>query len=107
ASQLRRLLAAAGDAPLPDEGDGADAERRRLVGPGGLLWSRHHLPPAREAAPGERHLPIYRALEKHDQANRNFLVIGPWRHGGWSGGPGQKLGAIDFGSPTGEYYRAK
>src|SRR5215831_5502234 len=50
---------------------------------------------------------IYRALEKHDQANRNFLVVGPWRHGGWSGGPGQTLGAIDFGSATGEYYRAK
>ena len=50
---------------------------------------------------------IYRELEKHDSANRNFLVVGPWRHGGWSGGPGQKLGKIDFGSPTGEYYRQK
>jgi hypothetical protein len=50
---------------------------------------------------------IYRNLEKHDQGNRNFLVVGPWRHGGWSAGPGQKLGNIDFGSPTGEYYRSK
>jgi putative CocE/NonD family hydrolase len=50
---------------------------------------------------------IYRELEKHDAANRNFLVVGPWRHGGWSGGPGQTLGKIDFGSPTGEYYRQK
>ncbi len=50
---------------------------------------------------------IYRELEKHDAASRNFLVVGPWRHGGWSGGPGQKLGKIDFGSPTGEYYRQK
>src|SRR6186713_182961 len=50
---------------------------------------------------------IYRALERHDQRNRNFLVVGPWNHGGWSGGPGQTLGNIDFGSPTGEYYRAK
>ena len=48
---------------------------------------------------------IYRELEKHDQNNQNFLVVGPWRHGGWDGGPGQKLGKIDFGSPTGEYYR--
>lgn len=48
---------------------------------------------------------IYRELEKHDRANRNFLVVGPWRHGGWSAGPGQKLGNIDFGSPTGEFYR--
>ena len=48
---------------------------------------------------------IYRELEKHDSANQNYLVVGPWRHGGWSGGPGQKLGKIDFGSPTGEYFR--
>ena len=48
---------------------------------------------------------IYRELEKHDDKARNFLVVGPWRHGGWAGGPGQKLGKIDFGSPTGEYYR--
>ncbi len=52
-------------------------------------------------------LTIYRELEKHDKANQNFLVVGPWRHGGWSGGPAQKLGRIDFGSPTGEYYRQK
>ena len=50
---------------------------------------------------------IYEELEKHDSANRNFLVVGPWNHGGWSGGPAQKLGKIDFGSPTGEYFREK
>ncbi|MEO8636724.1 MAG: CocE/NonD family hydrolase [Gemmatimonadales bacterium] len=50
---------------------------------------------------------IYRELEKHDTRNQNFLVVGPWRHGGWSFGKGQKLGKIDFGSPTGEYYRAQ
>ncbi len=50
---------------------------------------------------------IYRELEKHDAKNQNYLVVGPWRHGGWGGGPGQKLGKIDFGSPTGEYYRQK
>jgi len=50
---------------------------------------------------------IYRELEKHDTGSRNFLVVGPWRHGGWAGGPGQKLGKIDFGSPTGEYFRAQ
>ncbi|MDB4889122.1 MAG: X-Pro dipeptidyl-peptidase [Gemmatimonadetes bacterium] len=50
---------------------------------------------------------IYRELEKHDAKNQNFMVVGPWRHGGWAGGPGQTLGKIDFGSPTGEYYRQK
>ncbi|MEO8337271.1 MAG: CocE/NonD family hydrolase, partial [bacterium] len=50
---------------------------------------------------------IYRELEKHDAKNQNFMVVGPWRHGGWGSGPAQKLGKIDFGSPTGEYYRQK
>ena len=50
---------------------------------------------------------IYRELEKHDNKSNNFLVVGPWNHGGWSRGSGQKLGAIDFGSATGEYYRAQ
>ncbi len=50
---------------------------------------------------------IYRELEKHDRSAQNSLVVGPWWHGGWSNGAGQKIGAIDFGSATGEYYRQK
>ncbi len=50
---------------------------------------------------------IYRELEKHDAHRRNSLVVGPWRHGGWRGGTGQKLGKIDFGSATGEYFRSQ
>ena len=48
---------------------------------------------------------IYELLERHDAAKQNFLVIGPWNHGGWSRGDGNKLGRIDFGSPTAAYYR--
>jgi len=48
---------------------------------------------------------IYELLERHDSANKNFLVVGPWNHGGWSGGDGQKLGRIDFGSATAAHYR--
>jgi putative CocE/NonD family hydrolase len=48
---------------------------------------------------------IYELLERHDTANKNSLVIGPWNHGGWSRGDGQKLGRIDFGSATAAYYR--
>ncbi len=43
---------------------------------------------------------IYELLERHDTANQNFLVVGPWNHGGWSRGEGRKLGRIDFGSAT-------
>ncbi len=48
---------------------------------------------------------IYELLEKHDTNSQNFLVVGPWNHGGWSRSDGRKLGRIDFGSPTAEYYR--
>lgn len=48
---------------------------------------------------------IYELLERHDSSNKNFLVVGPWNHGGWSRGDGQKLGRIEFGSATAAYYR--
>jgi uncharacterized protein len=48
---------------------------------------------------------IYQRLERFDNANKNFLVVGPWNHGGWNAREGQKLGNIDFGSPTSKYFR--
>jgi uncharacterized protein len=51
-------------------------------------------------------LATYEALEKHDQKNQNFVVLGPWNHGGW-GGPGRNLGDVNFGSETGQYYRSE
>ncbi|HTH36767.1 MAG TPA: CocE/NonD family hydrolase, partial [Pyrinomonadaceae bacterium] len=48
---------------------------------------------------------IYELLERHDSANKNFLVVGPWNHGGWSNGEGRKLGRLDFGSATSQHYR--
>ncbi len=52
-------------------------------------------------------LRIYDRLEKHDKKNQNFLVVGPWNHGGWANGPGDKLGRISFDSATGKYFREK
>lgn len=46
---------------------------------------------------------VYRALVKADR-NHIHLAIGPWYHGGWSGGKGDRLAAIGFGSNTGEWY---
>ncbi|RKY83805.1 X-Pro dipeptidyl-peptidase [candidate division KSB1 bacterium] len=48
---------------------------------------------------------IYETLEKYDTDNKNYLVVGPWRHGGWARSSGKKLGKIDFGSNTGVYFR--
>ncbi|HWI17959.1 MAG TPA: CocE/NonD family hydrolase [Vicinamibacterales bacterium] len=50
---------------------------------------------------------IYNALERHDTQGINYLVVGPWRHGGWANGTGDSLGAIPFGSNTSEYFREK
>ncbi len=47
----------------------------------------------------------YERLEKLDKKNLNFIVAGPWNHGGWGHGPGQSLGEIPFGSDTGVYFR--
>ncbi len=48
---------------------------------------------------------IYETLEPHDSLHLNYLVVGPWNHGGWRGPSGQKLGNIDFGSATARYFR--
>jgi len=52
-------------------------------------------------------LRIYNALERFDTQGLNYLVVGPWRHGGWANGAGDSLGAIPFGSNTSEYFREK
>ncbi len=48
---------------------------------------------------------IYDVLEQSDTAGVNFLVVGPWRHGGWARSDGSTLGPVQFGSNTSEYYR--
>ena len=48
----------------------------------------------------------YNTLEKNDRHNQNFIVMGPWNHGGWGGGDGKSLGNIKFGDQaTGVYFR--
>jgi uncharacterized protein len=34
-----------------------------------------------------------------------MLVMGPWAHGGWSGGDGDRLGDVNFFAKTAEFYR--
>jgi len=47
----------------------------------------------------------FHGLEKNSPGNRTHLVLGPWVHGGWASLPGDTLGAISFGSRTGDYFR--
>jgi uncharacterized protein len=51
----------------------------------------------------------YAALEPHNQpsdpAHRVYMVLGPWRHGGWSQTT-RHLGAVNFGEAVGDEFRA-
>ncbi|MGB7848888.1 MAG: CocE/NonD family hydrolase [Candidatus Acidiferrum sp.] len=49
----------------------------------------------------------YEVLEKTDSRHLNYVVVGPWNHGGWARGTGESLGKIPFGSNTAEYFRQK
>ncbi len=49
----------------------------------------------------------YQRLETLDKKNINYLVAGPWNHGGWGDGAGKSLGEIPFGSDTALYFRQK
>jgi uncharacterized protein len=50
---------------------------------------------------------IYEDLEIHDTDHKNYLVIGPWSHGGMAYSRGTKLSVVDFGSDTSAYFRQK
>ena len=52
-------------------------------------------------------LRIYRAIERQSPSASNRLVMGPWAHGGWSRGDGDKLGALAFGAKTGAEFRER
>jgi uncharacterized protein len=47
----------------------------------------------------------YEALEKKDTKHLNYLVVGPWNHGGWSRSEGRKLGNVNFDTATSRTYR--
>jgi putative CocE/NonD family hydrolase len=48
---------------------------------------------------------IYANQEKGDDRNLNYLVVGPWNHGGWRG-EGGSYGPYQLGGPTGNWFRA-
>jgi putative CocE/NonD family hydrolase len=52
-------------------------------------------------------LKIYETWEKQDLGHFSTIVIGPWNHGGWSAGVGDRLGPIKFGAPTAWQFREK
>ncbi|MEA1898483.1 MAG: CocE/NonD family hydrolase, partial [Bacteroidota bacterium] len=54
-------------------------------------------------------LNIYKKIETSSPGAQNFLVMGPWRHGGWTRGNGESLGNVKFSSSPSPsvFYREK
>ncbi len=50
---------------------------------------------------------IFAASETPESRQFNYVVEGPWNHGGWFSGSGRRLKNLDFTSNTGEYFRQK
>jgi putative CocE/NonD family hydrolase len=50
-------------------------------------------------------LNTYRAVEAQNPGIFNVLVMGPWRHGGWSRTDGDRLGDVHFGAKTSLWFR--
>jgi hypothetical protein len=46
-------------------------------------------------------------IQKNTPPEVEMLVMGPWNHGGFSRGDGDRLGNVNFGSKTAAYYREK
>jgi putative CocE/NonD family hydrolase len=49
----------------------------------------------------------YKTLVKENPTTPIYFTMGPWVHGGWYRGNGDHLGDVDFGAPTGPFYREK
>jgi putative CocE/NonD family hydrolase len=52
-------------------------------------------------------LHIYHAVERQSPGAYNTLVVGPWAHGQWHGGDGERLGHVEFQQKTAAFYRQK
>jgi putative CocE/NonD family hydrolase len=52
-------------------------------------------------------LRVYHAVEEFNPGAVNLLVMGPWSHGGWARTDGERLGNINFGVKTGEFFRER
>ena len=52
-------------------------------------------------------LSVYRHIERQSPRTSNRLVMGPWTHGGWSRGDGDRIGPLAFEAKTAADYRER
>src|SRR5699024_2353020 len=51
-------------------------------------------------------LATYKTIEKHNPKAKNTIVMGPWRHGAWSGfAKHQKVGDLYYGDNIDHFYK--
>jgi putative CocE/NonD family hydrolase len=50
-------------------------------------------------------LETYKNVERQSPGATNMLVMGPWVHGGWASGDGDRLGDLRFGAKTARFYQ--
>jgi uncharacterized protein len=48
---------------------------------------------------------IYSSTEEKNPSIDNYIVMGPWAHGGWSRGNGDHLGNVSFGGKQSKWYQ--
>jgi uncharacterized protein len=47
---------------------------------------------------------IFHSVTESNPGTSSKLVVGPWVHGGWASTDGDRLGDVDFGAKTAEFY---
>ena len=52
-------------------------------------------------------LAVFRGIEKQSPQTENRIVEGPWSHGGWSRGTGDRLGNARFKNETAKFFQEK
>jgi uncharacterized protein len=52
-------------------------------------------------------LHMFRSINRLSPGTDNRLVMGPWSHGGWSRGPGDRLGNVTLDVKTGDVFRGE
>jgi len=52
-------------------------------------------------------LQVFQTLDRQSVGTDTRLVMGPWFHGGWERSPGNRLGPVQFGADTSEWFQAE
>ncbi len=52
-------------------------------------------------------LHTYKTIEEKSPKGENFLVMGPWDHGGWNGPDGGRIGRLNFNTGTKEAFQKR